>query len=279
MGKEYDPAIFDEIRHVNEYDAYFWYARELMSALEYQRWENFVKAIRRAMLACTRSGNDPQDHFREVTKMIDTGKGAKREVLEYELSRYACYLIVMNGDPHKEIIALGQTYFAVRTRHDEVMEQHRELLDENSQRLEFREDLREANRVLGSAAQGAGVTNYGSFTDYGYMGLYGGERAVDIRRRKGIGSKDNPMDHAGAEELGANVFRATQTAAKLKREGITGQEEAEQAHLVVGRKIRQTIEELGGTMPEKLPTPSESVQKLEHRKRRELKSGQEDLPQ
>lgn len=279
MSKQYDSSIFDEIRHVNEFDAHFWYARELMSVLEYERWENFVTAIRRAMLSCTRSGNDPRDHFREVTKMIDLGKGGQRKILEYELSRYACYLIVMNGDPRKEIIALGQTYFAIRTRHDEVMEQHRELMDEDEQRLANREDLREQNRILSDAAQDAGVTNYANFTDYGYMGLYGGRRASAIRHLKGIGSKDNPMDYAGSEELADNIFRAAQTASKLRREGITGQGDAEQAHLVVGRKVRKTIEELGGTMPEDLPTLPESIQKLERRKRRELKSGQDDLPQ
>lgn len=211
--------------------------------------------------------------------MVDLGSGSQRKILEYELSRYACYLIVMNGDPKKEIIALGQTYFAVRTRHDEIMEQHRELLDEDSQRLANREDLREQNRILNDAAHKAGVTDYSNFTDYGYMGLYGGKRASAIRQLKGIGPKDNPMDHAGSEELADNIFRAAQTAAKIKREGITGQEEAEQAHLTVGKKVRKTIEELGGTMPEDLPAPPESIQKLEHRKRRELKSGQEDLPQ
>jgi DNA-damage-inducible protein D len=279
MSKQYDPSLFDEIRHVNEYDAFFWYARELMEVLEYQKWQNFVKAIRRAMLACTRSGNDTQDHFTEVSKMVDLGSGSQREVLEYELSRYACYLIVMNGDPHKEVIALGQTYFAVRTRHDEIMEQHRELLDEDTQRLANREELRDRNRALNDAAHKAGVTNYGSFTDYGYLGLYGGERAADIRRRKGIGDKENPMDYAGGEELADNIFRAAQTAAKIKREGITDQEDAEQAHLDIGRKVRKVIEEMGGTMPEDLSTPPESIQKLERRKRRELKPGQEDAPQ
>ena len=205
--------------------------------------------------------------------MITAGKGAQREIEDYELSRYACYLIVMNGDPRKEVIALGQTYFAVKTRQQELIENYEEL-SEDQKRLAIREEMKKHNAALADAATGAGVIDsrdFAIFQNHGYMGLYGGLTAKGIHARKGLKKSQNILDHMGSTELAANLFRATQTEEKLRRDNIKGKQNANQTHYDVGAKVRQTIKELGGTMPENLPTPEKSIKQLEKEKKKQIK--------
>ena len=276
--EKYSEALFDSIRHVNEYGQEFWYARELQDALEYTEWRKFEKCILKAMEACKNSENPTEYHFVGVDKMVNLGKGAQRKIQDYKLSRYACYLIIMNCDPRKEIIALGQTYFAVKTRQQELIE-HFDDLTENQKRLAIRKEMAEHNKQLVAAARDAGVETtleYATFQNHGYMGLYGGLTAKDIHDRKGLKKSQKILDHMGYEELAANLFRATQTEAKLRRENIHGKEQANQTHYDVGKEVRSTIERLGGTMPEDLPTPQKSIQQIEREQRRELESKKKD---
>lgn len=263
--EKYNEQIFENIKHVNEYGQEFWYARELQVALEYQRWDKFNNVLERAISACQESGNIVDDHFSHVGKMVNLGSGSQREVDDYMLSRYACYLIVMNGDPRKQVIALGQTYFAVKTRQQELVENYDEL-SEDQKRLAIRSEMKRHNKQLADAAHGAGVETpleYAIFQNYGYQGLYGGLSAKDIQQRKGLKKSENILDHMGSTELAANLFRATQTEEKLRRDQIQGKELANAVHYQVGRKVRQTIKELGGTMPEDLPTPPKSIKQIE----------------
>lgn len=261
----YTETLFESIKHINEYDEEFWYARELSKVLEYRDFRNFEAIIYKAMEACKNSGNNIFDHFGEVTEMVSIGSGAKRGFNSYALSRYACYLIVMNGDSAKEIIALGQTYFAVKTRQQELIENFDDL-DEDRKRLAVRSEMIIHNKSLAEAAQMAGIENpkdYAIFQNKGYQGLYGGLSVKEIHARKGLKKSQKILDHMGSTELAANLFRATQTDEKLRREHIVGKEIANQTHYEVGRKIRQTIKDLGGTMPEDLPTPKKSIQQIE----------------
>ena len=255
--------IFDQIRRVNEHEQEFWSARDFMSAIGYVEWRKFEGAIQRAKDACENSGQKVDDHFGGFAKMVVIGSGAEREVVDYHLSRYACYLIAQNGDPRKKEIALAQTYFAIQTRKQELHEQ----LFEDSKRVFLRDEMKERNKNLARVAKEAGVVHHAQFQDYGYMGLYGGLRQKDIHRKKKLKQKEAILDHMGSEELAANLFRATQTEAKLKRENILGEDKANKAHHEVGQKVRKTISELGGTMPEKLPTAQhvkESKKRLPH---------------
>ena len=261
---EYRNEVFETIKHINEYGQEFWYARELSKVLQYSDWRNFQNIIFKAMEACENSGNHISDHFGEATKMIEIGKTAKRQIEDYALSRYACYLIVMNGDPQKGIIALGQTYFAVKTRQQELIENYDEL-SEDQKRLAIRNEMAEHNKSLAEAAQNAGVETpqeYAIFQNKGYQGLYGGLGMKEIHARKGLKKSQKILDHMGSTELAANLFRATQTDEKLRREKIKGKIRAYQTHYEVGRKVRETIRELGGTMPEDLPTPSKSIKQI-----------------
>lgn len=256
---------FEDIKHINEYGQEFWYARELAKVLQYSDYRNFEAAIFKAMEACANSGYDIADHFGDATEMVQIGSGAIRKLKSYALSRYACYLIVMNGDPRKEVIALGQTYFAIKTRQAELIEEFNEL-SEDQKRIAIRKEMRLHNKKLAEAAHNAGVIeplDYAIFQNYGYMGLYGGLKASDIRRRKGLTKKDDILDHMGSTELAANLFRATQTEEKLRREEIDNKKDANLTHYEVGWQVRQTIANLGGTMPEDLPTPEKSVKLLE----------------
>ena len=265
----YTESLFESIRHVNEYGEEFWYARELQIALEYKEWRNFLKVIEKAMIACNGSDNEVSDHFVEVNKMVNIGSGAERELEDMALSRYACYLIVQNGDSRKKVIALGQSYFAVKTRQQELIENFDEL-DEDKKRLAIRYEMIEHNKMLVAAAKDAGVSttkDYAIFQNYGYKGLYGGLSAKEIHAKKGLKKNQKILDHMGYEELAANLFRATQTEAKLRRENIQGKENANQAHYDVGKEVRNTIERLGGTMPEDLPTPNKSIQQIEKEQR------------
>lgn len=224
----------------------------------------------RAMTACEQSGNDVDDHFEEVSEMVRIGSGAEREFPGYKLSRYACYLIVMNGDPRKEVISVGQTYFAVKTRQQELIEDY-EILSENQKRLAIRKEMIAHNKSLAEAAKTAGVvTNqeYAIFQNKGYQGLYGGLGAKDIHKRKGLKKSQSILDHMGSTELAANLFRATQTDEKIRRENTRGKQAAYNTHYEVGKKVRQTIKELGGTMPEDLPTPDKSIAQIEREQKK-----------
>lgn len=266
----YSEQTFESIKHINEAGQEYWLARELQPVLDYARWENFEKAIERAQKACLNTGFDVDDHFREATKMVELGSGAERAIPDFELSRYACYLIVMNGDPSKEVIAVGQTYFAVKTRQQELIENYEELT-EDQKRLAIRNEMKRHNAALADAAHDAGVIepiDYAIFQNYGYMGLYGGLKAQDIKELKGLKKSQNILDHMGSTELAANLFRATQTEEKLRRDNVQGKENANRTHMEVGKKVRQTIKELGGTMPEDMPTPEKSVQQIEREQER-----------
>ena len=269
----YTEETFENIKHINEAGQEFWYARELSKVLQYSDWRNFQNAIFKAMEACQNSKNAIDDHFGEITNMIEIGKNAKRAVQDYMLSRYACYLIVMNGDPSKDIIAVGQTYFAVKTRQQELIDSYDEL-NEDQKRLAIRNEMKHHNKALAEAAQQAGVEttrDYATFQNMGYQGLYGGLGVKEIHARKGLKSSQKILDHMGSTELAANLFRATQTEEKLRREHIKGKNNANQTHYDVGRKVRQTIKELGGTMPENLPTPEKSIKQIEREQEKKKK--------
>lgn len=265
----YSETIFEQIRHIDNNGEEFWYARELQKVLEYTEWRNFAKVIAHAIEAAEKSIGTAEDHFVEVNKMIELGKTARRNVDDYRLSRYACYLIAMNGDPAKQVIALAQTYFAIKTRQQELIEDY-DRLSEEQKRLAIRREMIEHNKSLAEAAQKAGVDtpqDYAIFQNKGYQGLYGGLGMREIHTRKGLKKNEKILDHMGSTELAANLFRATQTDEKLRRENIQGKENANQTHYTVGRKVRQTIKELGGTMPEDLPTPEKSIQQIERDRR------------
>lgn len=270
---EYSEQTFDDIKHYTDDGMEFWFARDLQSTLEYTEWRNFNSVIDKAKIACENSGNSVSDHFVDFNKMVTIGSGAEREIDDIMLSRYACYLIVMNGDSRKEVIAVGQTYFAVKTRQQELID-HYDQLTEDQKRLAIRNEMIAHNKSLAEAAQMAGVSDprdYAIFQNKGYQGLYGGLGVKEIHARKGLKKSQKILDHMGSTELAANLFRATQTDEKLRRENIHGKFAANQAHYEVGAKVRKTIAELGGTMPEDLPTPQKSIQQIEReQKRKEL---------
>lgn len=263
--KKYSSKTFDQIKHFTDEGNEFWYARELVSVLDYKSWDKFKNVIEKAKESCKNSGLKVEDHFSHVGNMVDLGSGAQREIENIMLSRYACYLIVQNGDPRKEVIALGQTYFAVKTRERELQENYEQLTDDQK-RLAIRNEIINHNKSLAEAAQIAGIDDpkdYAIFQNKGYQGLYGGLGVKEIHQRKGLKKSHKILDHMGSTELAANLFRATQTDEKLRREKINGKEKANRTHFVVGRKVRQTIAELGGTMPEDLPTPEKSIKQIE----------------
>lgn len=269
---EYSEQTFESIKHYTEDGQEFWYARDLQRVLEYTEWRNFTGVIEKAKIACQNSGIDPDDDFVDVNKIVEAG-ATHKDIGDIMLSRYACYLIVQNGDPRKEIIALGQTYFAVKTRQQELVDGY-DQLSEDQKRLAIRNEMIEHNKSLAEAAQMAGVIDsrdYAIFQNKGYQGLYGGLGAKEIHARKGLKPSQKILDHMGSTELAANLFRATQTDEKLRRENIRGKEAANKTHYEVGRKVRQTIAELGGTMPEDLPTPQKSIKQIESEQKKLMK--------
>jgi DNA-damage-inducible protein D len=259
---------FERIKRTNDANNEYWESRDLAEVLEYTQYRNFEAVIERAKLACFNSGHRIEDHFADVSKMIEIGKGGRREIKVTLLSRYACYLAIQNAAPDKEIVAQGQTYFAIQTRRQELADEQ----IEEQRRMLLREEMRRHNVQLADVARGAGVIepiDYAIFQNHGYMGLYGGMKQDDIHRRKGLKKSQKILDHMGSTELAANLFRATQTEEKLRREKVTGKEKANRTHREVGAKVRQTIKELGGTMPEELPAV-ESIKKIETKQRKQI---------
>ncbi len=267
-------ATFEGIRHFDESGNEFWLARQLAVVLDYSQYRHFLPVIARAKDACRNSRQLVEDHVEDVLTMVEIGSGAKRQVDDVRLSRYACYLIVQNGDPSKSVIANGQTYFALQTRRQELADDVKfAALSEDEKRRAVRNELAVHNKYLAAAAKDAGVEtpmDYAIFQDHGYKGLYGGLSARDIHARKGLKKSQKILDHMGSTELAANLFRATQAEEKLKRDQVRGKVKANQTHYQVGLKVRQTIKELGGTMPEALPTPDASIQQLESATKRRL---------
>jgi DNA-damage-inducible protein D len=261
--------IFEQIKHLDEDGQEYWSSRELASALGYADYRNFENVIASAMEACKNSSQPVSDHFVEVTEMIKLAKGAEREISVMYLSRYACYLIIQSADPRKEAVALGHSYFAMQTRRQEL---------EDDRRLQLRQEIKEHNKSLASAAKQAGVLqpiDYAIFQNYGYKGLYGGLTQRDIHKRKGLKKSQDILDHMGSEELAANLFRATQTEAKLARDGISTKQAANATHYAVGKKIRQIIADFGNTMPEDLPTPEKSIAQIEREQKKVLQGSAE----
>lgn len=274
--EQYSEETFESIKHINEYGQEYWLARELGRALQYADWRNFENAIFKAMDACKNSGVSLDDNFGEVTSFTKMNNGKPRKISDYALSRYACYLIVMNGDPSKSVIAVGQTYFAVKTRQQELIDNY-DQLSEDQKRLSIRNEMAAHNKSLAEAAQMAGIADqrdYAIFQNKGYQGLYGGLGVKEIHARKGLKKNQKILDHMGSTELAANLFRATQTDEKLRRENIQGKQAAYNTHYEVGKKVRQTIKELGGTMPEDLPTPEKSIAQIEREQKKLKNSGE-----
>ena len=273
-------AIFESIKKIDENGVEYWLSRDLAKILEYADYRNFITVINKAKEACSNSGNDVLDHFGDITEMVTIGSGAQRPIDTIKLTRYACYLTVQNADPSKTIVAQAQTYFAIQTRIAEVqqMEEYNRLSTEEEKRLFLREEMAKHNSQLADAAKDAGVIepyDYAIFQNYGYQGLYGGLGAKEIHARKGLKKSQKILDHMGSTELAANLFRATQTEENLRRENIKGKIKANQTHYNVGKKVRQTIKELGGTMPEDLPV-AESIKSVEAKQRKMLK-GKENI--
>ena len=263
---------FEGIRQLDAEGNEFWIARQLAKVLEYSEYRHFQPVIERAKESCRNSGHTVDDHFEDVLDMVDIGSGAKRQIADIRLSRYACYLIVQNGDPSKSVIANGQTYFALQTRRQELSDNEAlTRLSENDKRLLARAELAEHNKHLAAAAKDAGVEtplDYAVFQDHGYKGLYGGRGAKDIHAIKGLKKSQKILDHMGSTELAANLFRATQTEEKLRRDQVRGKQKANRTHFEVGEKVRRTISELGGTLPEALPTPDKSIQQIVNTKKK-----------
>ena len=263
---------FEDIKHTDENGVEFWYARELMPILQYSNWQNFEKIVNKAKISCENSNINVLDHFTDISKMVQIGSGAERKQQDYELTRYACYLIAQNGDSRKKVIALAQTYFAVQTRKQEITEKEYSMLTEDEKRFYQRNLTRKGNYSLNQAAKKAGVKNFDKFHNSGYKGLYNGETADDIAKRKGLRYREDILDNMGSEELAANLFRITQTESRLKKDNIDSEKEANKTHYNIWKNIREVIAKNGGTMPEDLPTPKKSLKQLEKEKSKQLKN-------
>lgn len=261
---------FESIKRIDENGVEFWYARELMTTLEYKQWRRFEQVIERAKEACKNSNINILAHFANVGKIVKAG-ATNKNIGDIKLSRYACYLIAQNGDSRKTTIALAQTYFAIQTRKQELSREEYNKLTEDEKRLYTRENVRNKNKYLFNTAKMSGVKNYGKFNNYGYKGLYNGETSKDIAHRKGISEKEDILDYMSSTELAANLFRITQTDDILKNKNINSENDACITHHKVGQAVRQTIKRIGGTMPENLPTPNKSAKQIEKEKNRKLK--------
>ena len=269
--EKYNEKTFEDIKHIDECGNEYWYARELQVALDYKRWDKFCNVIESAKIACENSNNAVLNHFSQVGKMVEIGSGAKRKQMDFKLSRYACYLIVQNASPNKKVVALGQTYFAIQTRKQELTEKEYSMLTEDEKRFYQRNLTRKGNYSLNQVAKKCGVKNFDKFHNAGYRGLYNGESADDIAKRKGLRYREDILDNMGSEELAANLFRISQTESKLKRDNVTGEKDANETHYNIGKNIREVIAKNGGTMPEDLPTPKKSLKELKKEEIKKLK--------
>ena len=270
---KYTSKTFEDIKHIDEYGNEYWLARDLQKVLEYKDWRNFKKVIDKAIMSANNSVHGNEDWVVEVNKPIKTGKGKQEFIKDYKLSRYICYLIVQNADPSKEVVALGQTYFAVQTRKQEITEQEYDSLSEDEKRLYQRKLTRRGNYTLQKVASSAGVKNMAEFHNAGYRGLYNGETADDIFKRKKLRYREDILDNMNEDELVANLFRINQTKQKLIRDNVQGEDNAKNVHYEVGKKVRKAIADIGGMMPEDMPTPKKSLKELEkERKRLESKT-------
>ena len=284
---------FEEIKQLTEYGMEYWSARDLQKPLGYEKWDNFSKVIDKAMLACDVAGFEIKDHFPIVRKIVEMPSktrenkgyfgfpdvGKTKKIIDYNLSRYACYLIVQNGDPRKEQIAFGQTYFAIQTYRQELNDKYNQLA-EDKKRLLLRGDIKQMNQLLVEAAKVAGIISneeYAIFQNRGYQGLYGGLSVADIHYKKQLAEKDKILDFMGSEEMIANLFRISQTQSKMKRENIRSKELASYAHFTVGREVREAIMRLGGVMPEDLPTPQKGIVELEREAIKKLKEKNNEI--
>ena len=268
--KEYTEKVFEDIKHIDEIGNEYWYARELMSVLGYSKWENFNKVIEKAIVACQNSSINYKEHFPDVRKTLEMPNNAMKKIIDYKLSRYACYLIAQNGDSRKEVIALAQTYFAIQTRKQELSEKEYNELSEDEKRLYRRNQARKGNFNLNKTAVNSGVKDLARFHNAGYKGLYNGETADDIFKRKKLRYREDILDNMGSEELADNIFRIAQTDAKLKRDNVDNEYTANSVHYEVGKEVRNSIKRLGGTMPEDLLTPEKSLKELEKDSRNQL---------
>ena len=255
-------AVFEEIKHIDNEGNEYWEARELQHVLEYKEWRKFFGVIKKSIIACSQSNIDAKEQFVEVDKLSKRNNNACMFIEDYRLSRYACYLIVQNADPRKEVVALGQTYFAIQTRKQELSEKDYNSLTEDEKRFYQRNLTRKGNYLLNQTAKEAGVKNFAKFHNAGYKGLYNGETAADIAKRKGLRYREDILDNMGSVELAANLFRITQTEQKIRNENIKGEDNANDTHYNMGRDIRNFIKSHGGTMPEDLPTPEKSLKEL-----------------
>lgn len=281
--QDYKEKTFDDIKHIDEIGNEYWEARELMPLLEYSKWENFHKVIKKAMIACETSNNNVNDHFPEFRKPIVGGKGNIQNVVDYHLSRYACYLIVQNANPRKKSVALGQTYFAIQTRRQELLDDEIKSLNEDEKRLKLRGQIKDGNKNLNDTVYQIGArTNkeFAKFHNEGYKGLYGGETMKRIQKRKGLNENENILDHMGSTESAANWFRITQTDEMLKNNNIDTLDLANKTHNKVGKEVRKTMIRLSGVAPENLPTPNKSIKQIEKEEKERLisKDKQIQLP-
>ena len=265
--ENYTNSIFENIKNIDEYGNEYWYARELQKVLEYKDWRNFQKVIDKAVISAKNSVSDKEDWVVEVNKPIKTGKGKEEFIKDYKLSRYICYLIVQNADPSKEVVALGQTYFAIQTREQEITEQEYDSLSDDEKRFYQRKLTKQGNYTLQKVASFAGVKNMAEFHNAGYKGLYNGETADDIFKRKKLRYREDILDNMNEDELVANLFRINQTKQRLLKDNVQGEKEAKDVHYEVGKKVRKAIADIGGTMPEDMPTPKKSLKELEREKK------------
>ena len=274
---DFNDKSFDDIKHYTDEGIEFWYARELSKLLKYREYNKFENVIEKAKIACEQSGNTVDDHFAHVSEMVKIGSNTERAFPSYMLSRYACYLIVQNADSRKKVVAQGQTYFAIQTRKQEILDEEVARLTEEEKRMALRDNVRTSNKTLFATAQERGVSNFGKFNNAGYQGLYAGETMSAIKERKGIAKNQDILDYMGPTELAANWFRITQTDEKLKNENIIGEDKACITHKQVGRSVRQTMIDISGTAPEELPTPEKSIKQLEREKKNRLKLNSKDI--
>ena len=266
IGDRYTNNIFENIKHIDKYENEYWYARELQKVLEYKDWRNFLKVLNKAKEACENSGFNIDEQLVEVNKLSKRNNNATANIQDYKLSRYICYLIVQNADPGKKVVALGQTYFAIQTRKQEITEQEYDSLSDDEKRLYQRKLTKQGNYTLQKVAFAAGVKNMAEFHNEGYKGLYNGETADDIFKRKKLRYREDILDNMNEDELVANLFRINQTKQKLLKDNVQGEKDAKNIHYEVGKKVRKAIADIGGMMPEEMPTPKKSLRELEREK-------------